>query len=145
MGMIVALLRSFLDNRGLTLNTGGAGGAILPARKVGFIAHATGRKELQYWTPTRSDVEKAIPRVEAFLAREAPSLEGRLQNYRCQYFGIVVEGTKRIYCNFFHRDGHHEDWRTKPVFVLDGGDWYFQLEYEVETELCLDFGVNGEA
>jgi len=139
------LLCGLLAGCSSTLTTDGVEGVIFPAHKADFVAQATGRKELAYWTPSEPDIVHAIPHIRKFLSGAAPTIANRLQQYRCQYFGIIVNGKKGIYCNFFHRDGHDENWRTEPLFVLDGGDWYFQLEYEVEKKQCLKFRVNGEA
>jgi len=128
-----------------SISTSGIEGRIFPASQANFVGDATGRKGLTYWTPSESDVAGAFPRIQAFLKSEAPSIAARLTQYRCQYFGIIVEGKKRIYCNFFHRDGGNPDWQSEPLFVLDGGDWYFQLEYDLESEKCLDLRINGEA
>ena len=134
-----------------TVNTDGVEGVIFPASKADFVAFESGRKDLQYWTPTKSDITAAMPRIKEFLVKQAPTIANKLQKYRCQYFGIVVEGKKIIYCNFFYRDGffqrggHDKAWQTKPVFVFDGGDWYFQLEYDTESKQCINFQVNGEA
>ena len=51
----------------------------------------------------------------------------------------------RIYCNFFEPTEDEADWEENFVFVFDGGDMYFQLEYDVESSRCSNFAVNGEA
>jgi len=142
----IVLLCGLLAGCGATVDTEEVqGGVIFPASKADFAAHATGRKDLQYWMPAQTDVANAVPHIKAFLAKEAPSIASRFHKYRCQYFGIVVEGKKRMYCNFFHRDGHAADWQTDPLIVLDGGDRYFQLEYDMQSKRCLNFIANGEA
>ena len=128
-----------------TLRADGVEGIIFSSSKADFVTHVTGRKDLESWTPCESDIAEAIPAIKFFLAKKAPSIASRLTEYRCQYFGIVVDGKKRIYCNFFHREGHEENWKSNPLFVLDGGDWYFQLEYEIESGQCLNLQINGEA
>ncbi|HUX02866.1 MAG: hypothetical protein WBD63_07540 [Phycisphaerae bacterium] len=129
-----------------SITVGGVEGVIFSASHANnFVGVETGQKELTYWTPSRSDVAGAFPRIQAFLKHEAPSIAGRLSQYRCQYFGIIVEGRKRIYCNFFHRDGGIANWKSESLFVCDGGDWYFQLEYDLESEKCLNLRINGEA
>lgn len=140
-----AILCALLTGCASTLNKGGVEGVIFPASKADFAARATGRKNLQYWTPAESDIAQAMPQIKAFLAKQAPSIASSLQEYRCQYFGVVVDGKKRIYCNFFRRGSWDEYWRIEPVFVLDGGDDFFQLEYDVKSKQCLNFTVNGEA
>ena len=141
----ILLLCALLAGCGSPAPTPAGQGVIFSASNADFAARVTGRKNLSYWTPTPADIEEATPNIKEFLEKQNPSIASRLQEYRCQYFGIVVEGKKRIFCNFFHRDRHDEDWQTSPLFVLDGGELYFQLEYNIETKQCLNFMVNGEA
>lgn len=141
----ILLLCAFLAGCGSPASTPAGPGVIFPASKADFVAQVTDRKSLSYWTPTPADIAEATPNIKRFLEKQNPSIASRLREYRCQYFGIVVAGKKRIYCNFFHRDEHDEDWQACPLFVLDGGDSYFQLEYNIETKQCLNFMVNGEA
>jgi hypothetical protein len=127
------------------LHIGGIEGVIFPSGKADFLTRNTRQPNLQSWTPSESDIEKAIPAIKAFLAKQATSIANRLTEYRCQFFGIIVDGKKRIYCNFFHREGHDENWKSTPVSIWDGGDRYFQLEYDIESDQCLDLFINGEA
>jgi hypothetical protein len=124
-----------------TINTGGVEGVIFPAGQAG----ANGLAFPTTWTPSESDIAAAGPRIEAFLKSSAPSLASRLPKYRCQYFGITVEGKQRIYCNFFARDAGFRDWKSRHVFVLDGGHQYFQLQYDVESSQCMYLMINGDA
>ena len=141
----IALAMLFGGCSASSISTGGVEGVIFPAGQANSVGDATGRKGLTYWTPSESDIASAFPKIRGFLKSEAPSIASRLSQYRCQYFGIIVEGKKRIYCNFFHRDGGIVNWKSEPLFVLDGGDWYFQLEYDLESEKCLNLRINGEA
>jgi len=141
----IALVMLFGGCSGPSISTGGVEGVIFPASQANFVGDATGGKGLTFWTPSKSDVAGAFPKIQVFLESEAPSIAARLAQYRCQYFGIIVEGKKRIYCNFFRRDGGIANWKSEPLFVLDGGEWYFQLEYDLESEKCLDLRINGVA
>ena len=118
---------------------------IFPASKAESLALAAGWEDLGCWTPVDSDIAEAAPRIKAFLTEQAPSIAGRLPEYRCQYFGFTVEGKKRLYCNFFRPGPWADGWQTELVIVFDGGDDFFQLEYDVESKQCLNFFVNGEA
>ena len=75
-------------------------GVIFPASNADFAARVTGRKNLSFWTPTPADIAEATPNIKGFLEKQNPSIATRLQEYRCQYFSIVVEGKKRLFCNF---------------------------------------------
>jgi len=125
-----------------TIKTGGVEGVIFPAGQANGLTPST------TWTPSESDIAAAGPKIEAFLKSSAPALASRLPKYRCQYFGITVEGKQRIYCNFFARDAGFQgfpDWKSKCVLVCDGGDQYFQLQYDVESNQCMCLTINGEA
>ena len=104
-------------------------------------------QDAEPWTPSPEDLQAAEPAVLDEIRRQAPSVFARLDEYRCQFTGVVVDGERRIFYNFFCCDDEdvNDSWRTEPVFVLDGGDDYFQLEYAPDTRTCARFTVNGEA
>jgi hypothetical protein len=103
------------------------------------------------WTPTAADVAQLEADLPAFLQgaqhawlRADPPIWERAPGYMRQYLGIVQDDTQLIYANFFcTADG--DDWRTVFVFVMDGGDCYFQLKYNPQTREFSAFSVNGEA
>jgi len=97
------------------------------------------------WMPTKAIIKKAEPVILTYIKDSDEEIFNKLDSYRCQYVGIINEGKKRIYCNFFWLTDEEKDWHTNPVFVVDGGNWYFQIEYDVDTEKCLSISVNGEA
>lgn len=120
-------------------------GAILPATAEYGLPFCRDGEPDGVWLPTEEEIRQAEPVVVRYILEQDAVIFGNLENYRCQYFGLLFKGKKRIYCNFFWPDGDETDWKEKPVFVFDGGDSYFQLEYDVETGRCLNFSVNGEA
>ena len=117
-------------------------GVILPGAGEGWFG-----PESKSWTPSEDDVRTAEPVVLERIGAEEPALFARLGEYLCQFIGIIWEGRRRIYFNFFHRqqDGADVDWRTEGVFVMDGGDDYFHAVYDVDSGECVAFYVNGEA
>ena len=98
------------------------------------------------WIPTKEQVLEAEERIEQYLKenpnKKSPDLWRKLSKYKRQYVGIVVDGHKRIYCNFYCSD---EPLSSKPYFVADGGDCYFQIEYDLKDKDCYNLIVNGEA
>jgi len=68
----------------------------------------------------------------------------QMGRYKRQYFGLVRDGRWIVYGNFFC-DAHGKDWLAQPVTVKDGGDCYFQVEYEPKTGRFSNLSVNGEA
>jgi hypothetical protein len=97
------------------------------------------------WQPSEDIVKQAEPVILQYIEKSNKKNFGKPNKYRCQYFGVIIKGEKRIYCNFFWLTEYKKDWETNPVIVKDGGDRYFQLEYDVQTGKCLNFSVNGEA
>lgn len=103
-----------------------------------------------FWTPSNEDVLNLEAGIDAYLRqnsgafyREPPVWE-RLDEYRRQYFGFKIGGKRFIYGNYFCNDVRM-DWRGDFVMVLDGGDCYFQVEYDVEEGSFIQLMVNGES
>ncbi len=107
-----------------------------------FMINAT-----EFWTPTKEDVLAAENQIEAYLKTESkfhtPDLWRKLPEYKRQYVGIVVNGHKRIFCNFFCWS--HRPLDDKPVFVFDGGECFFRIQYDLDDKRCYDFNANGYA
>ncbi len=124
-------------------------GAIVPlSRANDFMRNMTGRAEGKFWEPARGDVLQFEEGLAGYL-REArnersPELWRKLGDYKRQYVGVIEDGRKVIYANFFC-SALRIDWKTKPIAVEDGGDCYFQIKYEIETKRYRDLQINGEA
>lgn len=56
---------------------------------------------------------------------------------------MLVNGERVIYAAFFCRA--LDDWQTEVIDILDGGDCYFQVGYNVDTGEFIYFSVNGES
>jgi hypothetical protein len=120
----------------------GCDGVIFPAEE-GF--HCDGLRPT-YWTPTREQVLEAEGRIAAYLQEAAPAIAAKLTGYRRQYVGMLFEHGRFIYMNFFRLDPRDGDrWLTEPVVVDDGGDDYFQVQYDVSTGDFCHLCINGEA
>jgi len=98
-----------------------------------------------YWSPSEEDVHAAEAAIHNFIKVSQPEIFTRLHKYGRQYFGIIVKGRKRIYCNFFMNPKEFPYRFSQFVFVLDGGNYYFRIEYDVDSKTCLNFLSNGEA
>jgi hypothetical protein len=104
-----------------------------------------------YWTPTEEDVLALENGLAAFLQEDpdrfnsetTPAWE-RLDNYNRQYIGLILDQKRIVYANFFC-DSFETDWRKDFIFVMDGGDCYFQVKYDVESAEFFDLQVNGNA
>jgi hypothetical protein len=123
------------------------------AREFGFLFDEA---STQFWEPSISDVSRAekcirqaIVSVQqdpnAYQKEDAAFILENLKEYRRQYVGIVVDGEKRIWCNAFFFDGSYPDWIDAPVYVLDGGRDFWQIEYVPHEDKCINFHIHGEA
>jgi hypothetical protein len=108
-----------------------------PIPPAGWLDH------VEYWTPGLDDVLRIERGVKKYLKRVARKQSPwyRLRDYRRQYIGYVMDGRKRIYCNFFC-DFTERDWRNVPVQVDDGGSCYFQVDYDVPSNRFLSWSLN---
>ena len=98
-----------------------------------------------YWSPSEEDIHAAEAAIHTFTEVSQPEVFTRLHKYGRQYFGIIVKGRKRIYCNFFMNPTNFPSRFSDYVFVLDGGNDYFRIEYDVDSKTCLNFSPNGIA
>jgi hypothetical protein len=122
------------------------------ATRKALTGRAMGRGEL--WTPALADVTALEQKLPAYLRRAYKDQDRRREplwkrapHYKRQYLGITQKGERTIYANFFCEifGPHPEDWKTILVDVDDGGDCYFQVEYDVKAGTFHDLSVNGEA
>ena len=125
-------------------------GAIVPReRGEEFIKALTGTERKDYWTPAKEDVVKLEEKLEFHLRKvsdkRSPALWIKLAEYRRQYAGIVENGRRKIYANFFCNGAKITDWKTRPVAVEDGGDCFFQIKYDVDAGTFSDLYINGQA
>ena len=118
-------------------------GVIVPASKGGDFYHD--KQFHDFITPTEADVARLEAALPAFIREYDPKtdLDRRLPTYRRQYVGILVQGHRRIWVHGFCRDSTNVDWRTQGFVVLDGGDCYFQAEYDIERHEFVSFATNG--
>jgi hypothetical protein len=106
---------------------------------------------IAYWTPTEEFVTALEAELTAFLESEIPAdhynrrILERLDRYKRQYFGITFEaGQPLIYANFFCVD-EFDYWLESLVFVMDGGECFFQVLYDPVTDTFSNLRVNGFA
>lgn len=108
-------------------------------------------EDMEYWTPTEENV-LAVEKELASYLQENPDqfyetgtpVWEKLDEYNRQYIGIILDGKQIIYANYFC-DSVETNWRKDFVFVMDGGDCFFQFKYDVETAEFFDLQINGVA
>lgn len=102
------------------------------------------------WTPSADDILKLEEKIAEYLSQNSnlfyrqPPVWERLDEYQRQYIGLERGGRKIIYGNYFC-NSEGINWQQELVIVEDGGECYFQVEYDVESELFIKLMVNGEA
>lgn len=98
------------------------------------------------WQPTDADVdamEALLPGKLAELpqAREV-DFSGVLARWQRQYVGIVREGRRFIYGNYFPVESTI-DWRKLPIGFCDGGPQFFGAEFDVSARHITRIDFNG--
>lgn len=98
------------------------------------------------WMPTSEQVLQAEAQLPGYIeAQGRADLSGQLGRYRRQYLGLILDGRRILYMNAFCRALPDDRWREELIFVLDGGDCYFQAEYDMEKGVFIRWQVQGEA
>ena len=103
-----------------------------------------------FWTPSGDDILKLEEKLAGYLSQNSsqfyrqPPVWERLDAYQRQYIGLERGGRQIIYGNYFCENGGI-NWRQELVFVIDGGECYFQVEYDMESRLFTELRVNGES
>lgn len=125
-------------------------GAIFSAEKTAVFISWLGESADDFWTPTVEEVAAFEAGLPSYLQtvdipyRDTQPILERLPAYTRQYFGLVRGDEQLIYGNFFC-DTWEMDWGETAVVVMDGGDCYFQVTYDVNTGEYTSLWINGEA
>ena len=132
------------------------GAALLPASEARDMLRQCSRAAPEPgedgWRPSAEHIAALESALPAALAAQRPG--GNLdwsrapQGWRRQYVGIVREGRRYIYGNFFPDGMDQRDpdrWLSEAVRVCDGGPAFFGVEYDVEAGRFTHFGFNGGA
>jgi hypothetical protein len=108
------------------------------------------------WNPSAVETQKALAAIQKFLDRPTTTNEwarGEIRKilehtkeYRVQFVGVVRDRKRLIWCNFFNTsDDFGKGWKEEKIEVMDGGFWYWQIEYDPAAGECLHFRSNGYA
>ena len=103
-----------------------------------------------FWTPSEDDIVTLEGKIAEYLWQNStlfnhqpPDWE-QLGEYQRQFIGVEREGSKIIYGNYFCNNMGF-NWRQDIISVDDGGDCYFQVEYDVGEGMFIMLIVNGES
>ena len=103
-----------------------------------------------FWTPSENNILILEETIAEYLSQNSnqfyrqPPVWQRLDEYQRQYIGLERGGVQIIYGNYFCNN-LGINWRQKLVIVDDGGDCYFQVEYNVDDGMFTMLMVNGES
>ena len=120
-----------------------------------FAAAASGRLKASdpffnldgpFWTPSTTDIVRLEERFPSFLHSSKASgcklLRQNTREHIRQYFGFSRNKVRLIYINGFC-DAFSQDWKETLVFVMDGGDCFYQAVYDPTADRFLECYVNG--
>lgn len=111
------------------------------------------------WTPSQAEADAAFRCAQQFLT--GPTVKEKYQpsqldlirqharEYRVQFVGQYRNGKKIIFCNFFPAQFPEEKqdpfsyWRQQLVGVMDGGFWFWRIDYDPQSDGCSEFSSNG--
>lgn len=72
-----------------------------------------------------------------------------LENYGFQYIGVEINNRKYIYLNAFIIDGDddftnwYKNWKVAPIVMCDGGDGFWGVLFDLETQNFSQLSING--
>lgn len=141
---------SLLGSGNQTVHTGDYEGVILSVENARELGPLLGNDITEFWLPTEQDVANLEAGLPGYLQaneqqfENLPVLWERLNKYKRQYVGYVEEGRQVIYVNFFYNPPDN-NWKKEFIMVMDGGDSYFNLRFQVETGQFYGLQVNRSA
>lgn len=108
-------------------------------------------KNFTSWTPEENDIDAAEKLLKDCFDSQKNAAKNRflnksLDDYDRQFIGAVNEnGDKIIWVNCFcnTQENYFKDWKTKLVFVKDGGNCYFNLIVNITKNTYSDLMING--
>jgi len=108
------------------------------------------------FTPTRQDIERAelslrknLEQLNQPFVNQTPKtiIHKNLNKYKRQYFGSLgASGQRFLIINCFwvkKRDKTTQDWLKQRISVLDGGSYYWQVKFNLDTGELFDLNING--
>ena len=129
-------------------------GRILSSETPMLLKTSKGRATAN-WDISEDIIDSAQPILLAFLkdkgkkwSRFQEEVYDHLEDYRCQYIGVVINGSHQIFCNFFlYSEEENSNWE-KVIYpigleVSGGGLNFFQFIYEINEGKCKEFRYNG--
>ncbi len=105
---------------------------------------------LSIWVPNNSEISDLELSLCRFLKSNHPEIFDRLSSTYFQFVGFKLRNKRIIYINAFDKqltinpvDGSKEAWKTRPIVVCDGGDYFWGMEYDPATNKFSRLAFNG--
>ncbi|MFN8417999.1 MAG: hypothetical protein U0528_01945 [Anaerolineae bacterium] len=104
-----------------------------------------------YWMPDTADVlalESALPAYldqQAAAGRDVEGVAAKLPDYKRQYIGFTAGGEKMLYANYFCDAFDGDRWKQEWLYVMDGGNCFFQVVYQIGSGEFRYLSINGYA
>lgn len=99
------------------------------------------------WQPSPADIAHLEARLPEFLHRAKPRRALRpLHEYYRQYGGVIKNGRKTICVSFLHESSGEslESLKSDIMIHADGGAYYFQAQFDLESDSFDQESFNGE-
>ncbi len=90
-------------------------------------------------------------KIEAILPRYFDSLKVAKINdngigyYRRQYIGFKIGSENYVYINLIAKHNEFKNWEKKPIWVMDGGDSFCGIIFDIKNNRFIEINCNGNA
>ena len=101
------------------------------------------------WIPSQNvkdAMEREMQKILKMNAMECCMMNGKIGNlddYRYQYFGIVIKGLQLIYINAINLSNDERDWESKFKDYCDGGTCSWGIIYDPIDHTFSNLSING--
>jgi len=124
-----------------------AHGSLLYGEQARTLAKQCSRPPLTnikgHWVPSTNQLSKLEKQLDQYLSAKHPEIRKNIGQLYFQYAGLIRHKRKIIYINTIdHYTQTNPDWRHTAMIVCDGGDMFWGLEYDPNTEEFSEMSFN---
>ncbi len=124
-----------------------AHGSLLYGEQARTLAKQCSRPPLTnikgHWVPSSNQLSKLEKQLDQYLSAKYPEIRKNIGQLYFQYAGLIRNKKKIIYINTIdHYTQTNPDWRHTAMIVCDGGDMFWGLEYDPNTEEFSEMSFN---
>lgn len=110
-----------------------------------------------FWNVTEKEIDlleinfKKLSAVDSSFCESGDCKLDSLHKFVYQYIGVIYQGRKLVYINAFRFRSDSDlktrfgNWKTNPVRVLDGGNSYWGVLFDIDRQEFIHLSFNGEA